>query len=394
MKKEFLFIVVCLLFLQFNVNASSPAIDYLAYAKNIANSEIMRESRPDSLNLTQYNSDWNYKFALLNNAYLKLYEATQEDIYFKQVKKSADRFLNETGVINANNPATYDLRNLCGGNFLYNLYYHNRGGKIYLNGMMSLRKQLYSQPRTQGRAFCFSKANKGEIRIDGLYMAMPFYCMYAAIMDEPKVFADIVFQFTEADEKTLDERTGLNYQAWDERAVHTWADENTGTTTALFAQSIGFYMMALVDVLDYFPIDHAYRNELNKKLNRITKALVKHQDSKSGMWYQVVNMPKNTINFKESSSTAMFAYAISKGVNKGYLSAKYRKNAEKAFKGLVDNCIVFDEETKSYTITSATTDAKLEGGDGTRGFYFELAVADNEPNAIAPFIMAAVELAK
>ena len=387
MKKELLFITLFLILLSPSAWAKKFAGDYLSYAKSVADTEMARGYQE-----TTYRENWNYKQAFLCNAYLKLFEATQDSVYYEYVKSMADSFLDERGVIKTYYPEAFDLRNVYGGNFLYDIYYHNRGGIKYLNAMASLRRQLHQHTRTQNRMFVFSQAHAGQVRIDGLYMAMPFYCLYASVFDEPKIFGDVVLQFSMLDRQTLDKATGLNYQAWDENKMAAWADKTTGTTSALFGQSIGFYMMALVDVLDYFPIDNEYRNEILKKLNRLAASLIKYQDSKSGMWYQVVDKPKDRNNFRESSSTAMYAYAIAKGVNNGYLPKKYRKAAQKAFKGLVNHSLEYNGETS--IVTKATADAELDKGDGTFDFYIQLPQKNSEPNAVAAFILAAVELAK
>ena len=386
MKKGFLIFVICLLSASsFYTEASrrkQPPVNYLEYAKNVANAEMSRNS-PSS------HRTWNYKMAFLNIAYLNLYEATKNEYYYNYVKNVADRFIDEQGfTINTFNVEAFDLRNMLGGNFVYDIFYHNRDIR-YTNAMTVLRRQLHRQPRVQqNRLFWFSQANDNEVWLDGFYTAMPFYCLYAAIFNETAIFSDIVVQIRRIDERTLDPKTGLNFQAWNESRTRIWADRTTGTTQALFAQSIGFYMMALVDILDYFPVNHDYRDEIIRRINRMTRALEKHQDSRSGMWFQVVDMPRNNRNFLEASSTAMFAYAIAKSVNNGYLPKKDRRIAERAFQGLIDNALENDNITKS------TTDANLNNGNGTFDFYVNLPQRTNEPNAIAAFILAAVELAK
>jgi len=391
MKRKILLFTIYLLFTSTCcIEAAMPTTnDYLNYAKAVADGEMNYKSLESSV----YKTTWNYKLAFLNNAYLNLYEATQVDSYYDYVETIADNFLDEQGLIMTYTSESFDLRNICGGKFLYDIYYHNRGGSRYLNSMILLRKQLHKQPRTEERAFWFSQAHTNQLWLDGLYMAMPFYCLYAAILDEPQIFNDVAIQFTIAERRTLDKATGLNYQAWDEMKTCAWANKATGTTTAFFGQSIGFYMMALVDMLDYFPVNHSYRGEIIKTLNRVASALTKYQD-KSGMWYQVVNMPKDKANFLESSSTAMYAYAFAKGVNNGYLPKKYRKFAEKAFSGLVNNCIDYDENAQTAIVTRGTSDADLDAGDGTVDFYLNLPLKNREPNATVAFIMAAVELAK
>ncbi len=385
MKKILFLITICFLFLASYIKAA-PAPDYLEYALKVANNEVFHRNLSTSQRLK-----WNYEISLLCDAYLKLYEVTQTDEYYEQILEITDKLINTQGLIETYNQEEFDLRNIYGGNYLFDLYRYQRNNK-YLNAMILLRKQLHKQPRIQERVFWFSQSHPNEVGLKGMYMVMPFYCLYASLYDEPKIFNDIVLQFTIIDELTLDISTGLNYQAWDEDKTHSWSDKTTGTTTALFGQGIGYYIMAIVDVLDYFPVDNPYRQELIRKLNRICKSLIKYQD-KSGMWYQVVDIPKDKRNFQESSATAMYTYTIAKGVNKGYLPKKYRQAAEKAFKALISNCYE-DQGNNTAVITRATNEVNLDEGNGTAAFYFNLLTNNQDLKANAFFILAAIELAK
>ena len=118
---------------------------------------------------------------------------------------------------------------------------------------MHLREQLYRQPRTADRLFVC--AGTDTVRLEGLYDAMPFYCMYAAMFDQSKVFDDIVLQYEVTDEYTLDTSTGLNYGACrDGRAAAREPD----------MRQTGLYMAGLMDVLEYFPWDHPFREKAEK----------------------------------------------------------------------------------------------------------------------------------
>ena len=76
---------------------------------------------------------------------------------------------------------------------------------------------------------------------------------------------------------------------------------------------MGWYVMGLVDVLDYFPPEHPRRGELVRIFQEVSKSLLAFQDSATGMWYQVVDKGGHPGNYLESSASAMFAYAFAKG---------------------------------------------------------------------------------
>jgi unsaturated rhamnogalacturonyl hydrolase len=172
-----------------------------------------------------------------------------------------------------------------------------------------------------------------------------------------------------------------------------WANKETGVSPNFWSRSIGWYMMALVDALDYFPKDHPKQKELVGYLNNIAASLAKFQD-KSGMWYQVTDKGAKEGNYLESSGTSMFAYAYAKGVNKGYLPAKYKKVANNAFDGLTKQLIKVDADG-TITLTLACAVAGLGGDpyrDGSYEYYVKERKKDNDPKATGPFILAALEL--
>ncbi len=174
-----------------------------------------------------------------------------------------------------------------------------------------------------------------------------------------------------------------------------WANKETGKSPNFWSRSIGWYVMALVDALDYFPKDHPKQKELVGYLNNVANALVKFQDQ-SGLWYQVTDKGDKAGNYLESSGTSMFAYALAKGVNKGYLPKKFKTVATKAFDGLTRQLIKVDSNGE-VTITQACAVAGLGGSpyrDGSYEYYINERKKDNDPKATGPFILAALELNK
>lgn len=125
--------------------------------------------------------------------------------------------------------------------------------------------------------------------LDGLYMGEPFYAEYTVTFEDGAKLDDIAHEFELIQKKATDKKTGLLYHAWDESKEMPWANKETGVSPNFWSRSMGWYVMGLVDVLDYFPKDHPKRKELILYLNNISNALVKFQD-KSGLWYQVTDM--------------------------------------------------------------------------------------------------------
>jgi unsaturated rhamnogalacturonyl hydrolase len=108
----------------------------------------------------------------------------------------------------------------------------------------------------------------------GLYMIEPFYAEYAATEKRAEDFDDIINQFIWMEKYSRDSKTGLLYHGWDESKLQRWANPVTGRSPEFWIRSMGWYIMALVDVLDIIPVNKAGRNELIAVLNRLSKAIV------------------------------------------------------------------------------------------------------------------------
>ena len=125
--------------------------------------------------------------------------------------------------------------------------------------------------------------------LDGLFMAEPFYAGYAKTFNEPADFDDVAKQFTLADKHTYDPNTGLFLpRLGRHRASKSWAqDKATGHSPSFWGRAIGWYAMALVDVLDDLPANHPARPAMLDTLKRAAAGIARWQDAKSGLWWQV-----------------------------------------------------------------------------------------------------------
>lgn len=119
---------------------------------------------------------------------------------------------------------------------------------------------------------------------------------------------------------------------------------------------MGWYGMAIVDVLDYFPATHPGHSSLLSYLQTFALAISQSQDS-SGAWFLVMNepYPSNTKNYLESSATAMFTYTLLKAIRLGYLpSTTYLPFAEKAYKYMTEKFAVVQSNGPSFSSPSLT----------------------------------------
>ena len=336
---------------------------------------------------------WNYEEGVLLHAIWKVWEKTGDKKYFDYVKHSIDYYVAENGTIKTYKPEEFRLDDITPGRVVLDLYAATKERRYKLAAQL-LRKQLKEQPRIREGGFWHKEIYPHQMWLDGLYMAEPFYAKYAEMFDQPADYNDIAEQFILMAGHARDPKTGLFYHAWDASRTQKWADPKTGDSPTFWGRSMGWYMMGLVDVLDYIPRDNPEREKLVQIFRGLASALLKYQDKRTNLWYQVVDKAGAKGNYLESSASAMFAYAFAKGVNKGYLSNKYFNAAKAAFEGLLKYSIVIDPKGIP-TLTNTCAGAGLGGHpyrDVSYEYYVSVPRTDNDFKGVGPFILAGLEL--
>ena len=337
---------------------------------------------------------WNYEMGVVLTGFEKLGKLSADKKYADYTKKILDHFITADGVIRTYDVEEYNLDNIPTGRQLLHLYAATKEEK-YKTAATSLYHQLAWQPRNKIGGYWHKLKYPTQMWLDGLYMAQPFAAEYAAMFKDSKKWDDIVNQFVWMEKYSRDKKTGLLYHGWDESRLQKWANPITGLSPEFWSRAMGWYIMGLVDVLDQMPVNYTRRGELLAILNRLSTALVKFQDPAAGVWWQVTNKAGMHDNYLESSASAMFVYALSKGINKGYLPNSFLPAVTKAWNGLVKNFVVTDKDGRVHYI-QAVAGAGLGGTpyrDGSYEYYVKEPKRDDDLKAIGPFIQACIEYA-
>lgn len=327
-------------------------------------------------------------------AMLDVWKQTGDRKYLDYVINWADTVINDKGEIHLYKVETYNLDYIKPGTVLFDVW-KQTGKEKYKLAMDLLVNQLKNHPRTHEGAFWHKLIYQHQIWLDGLYMASPFLAEYAVTFNRPELIDDVVNQFIVCAKHTYDAKTGLYYHAWDESKNQRWANKETGQSPNFWGRSIGWWFMALVDVLDYIPADHPKRAKLIKMINGLAETLPKYQD-KTGLWYQVLDKGAVEGNYLEASVSSMFMYSYAKAVNKEYIDKKYRAVAEKVYDGLMKTLIVKNADG-TLTLTKCCAVAGLGGHpyrDGSFEYYVNERIRDNDAKATGPFIMGCLQLGK
>jgi unsaturated rhamnogalacturonyl hydrolase len=369
----------------------------LKWSVRLAESEMAR--RGDSLAWKPGGkAKWDYTTGLFTFSLLKLNEKTPVPGSVDFVKQTIGSFISADGEIHGYKPDEYQLDALNPGNTVL-LLWQITGDERYKRAALTLLKQFDTQPRTSDGGFWHKKRYPHQMWLDGLYMGAPFYAACAQVFGGPaKSFDDVAKQIRLVDEHTYDPKTGLFYHGWDASGSQPWANPQTGCSSNFWGRAIGWYAMALVDTLDYFPTNHPARPQIIATLQKLAAGVVRWQDPASGVWWQVMDEGGRAGNYLEATASAMFVYALAKGVNHGYLSRDYVPAIKKGYAGIIKNFVQPDGNDR-WSLTHCCSVAGLGGSpsngtarDGSFAYYISEPVVTNDLKGVGPFILAGIEM--
>ena len=403
---------------------------YQHYSEWLTYSEMKRVPKSYLLDFST-KPKWSYVMGIELEGMLDTYLRYGGEDILKYCKEYTDTMIYADGNIRGFNILDYNLDNIRTGHFVTRMYQKYPEQKNLL-AMQLMMKQLKEQPRTIADKVFWHKAIYAyQVWLDGIFMGLPFRTLTAPITCKPAkntkaakakadkeiqaIYDDAVNQLKITYQRTFDPKTELNRHAYDETRKTFWADKETGLSQHCWGRAQGWYTMALVEVLDALPEDYARRGELIDLLKKDFDAILKWQDKKSGVWYQVMDSPKREGNYLESTCSSMFAYALLKAYRKGYVSEKYKDAGIKAYKGIIKNFIkVHPDKTISLTnccsvaglgpavtpeVEAAMKKINPKGSvnentkrDGSYAYYLSEPIRDNDAKGIGPFLWASLEM--
>ena len=337
---------------------------------------------------------WDYVTGTVLKGFERLWKTTGNQAFEDYIVKTVDPDINEDGAIVDYEQEKYNIDMVNEGRILLFLY-QQTGEEKYKKAADLLRKQLADQPRTDEGGFWHKKRYPYQMWLDGLYMGSPFYVEYGLLFNQPENFDDVVNQFVYMENHARDEKTGLLYHGWDEKKVQEWANPETGLSQCFWGRGMGWYGMALVDVLDYLPQDYEGRSTLIDNLRRVADAMVGYQDKETGVWWQVLDQAGREGNYLEASASNMFVYTLAKGVRKGYLDSTYLPAIEFGYRGILKQFITENEDGTINLIEICKSAGLGYGRDGSFHYYaYEEPRVMNDGKGVGPFIMASLEISQ
>lgn len=382
---------------------------YNNYSQWMTASEMKRVPQSYMLDFAK-RPKWSYVMGIELESMLDTYLRYGGEDIRKYCQMYTDTMINEKGDIRGYRLEDYNLDQIRTGHFvarMYQLYPEKKN----LKAMKTLMKQMEKQPRTKEGVYWHKAIYAYQVWLDGIFMGLPYHALTANMLlsdkQAKKIYDDAVDQIKKTYARTLDPKTGLNRHAWDETREMFWADKQTGLSQHCWGRAQGWYTMALIELLDALPENYSRRGEVIEILKKDFDAIIKWQDKKTGVWYQVMDSPEREGNYLESTCSSMFAYSLLKAYRKGYVGTKYREAGIKAYKGIINNFIKVNADS-TISLTNCCAVAGLGPGtsptiakyvkkpnprrDGSYKYYLSEPVRDNDAKGVGPFIWASLEM--
>jgi unsaturated rhamnogalacturonyl hydrolase len=287
---------------------------------------------PNSIN-DMTNKGWEYSNGIVLQGIERVHAYTNKDAYVNYIKKYVDQFVDANGKVpvDASTKSLDKIHPVILCLFLYKET-NQQKYKIAADSMLALLKQYPTNP---SGGFWHKANNANQMLLDGIYMAEPFLAKYGYQIGE-RSYCDSMaaFQILLLSSHAYVASKKLLLHGWDETKKAAWANPATGLSSEIWSRATGWFSMALVEVLKYFPKDHPQYAELLALLNNIAEGIKNTQDAATGLWYQVVDKGNLSDNWLESSGSGMLVYALKTAVDCGFIDKSYLSVAQKGWTGL------------------------------------------------------------
>ncbi len=337
-------------------------------------------------------ASWNYIDGCMLTALMEMTRITGDDRYAAFAERCVDFFVRDDGSIRTFRPEDHNLDDINEGRVLFAIY-ERTGREKYRLAADGLARQLEGYPRTVEGNFWHKAIYPNQVWLDGLYMAQPFRALYEKHFGAGD-YSDIVRQIRTVHERMRDPKTGLYYHGYDASRAAFWADKQTGCSQNFWLRSLGWFAVALADLVDILPAGEE-RQELAAVFTELMAAVSRYADDDTGMYWQVPDQPGRAGNYLETSGSAMMAYAMLKGARLGVLGREYAARGQKTFDGIMEKYLTFTDtglDLGGICLVAGLGPENNRRRDGSYEYYISEPVVANDAKGVAPFVLAYTEV--
>lgn len=335
---------------------------------------------------------WNYIDGCMITSLLAMSRITGDEKYFDFAERFIDYYVMEDGSILGYNIEKYNLDDLNEGRVLFELY-RKTGKEKYRLAIENQKKQLDLQPRTCTGNFWHKLIYPNQIWLDGIYMAQVFSTMYAKEYGG-KNYSDMLNQIENVNKYMQDSATGLYYHGLDCSKSIFWADKESGLSKNFWLRSIGWFTVALVDIIEIID-DMDARERLLRIFRDLIKSITSFRDE-SGLYLQVVDQLGREGNYLETSGSSMIAYAQLKGARLGVIDAEYSSLGKETFDAICERYLKISDNGElnlgGICLVAGLGPENNPRRDGSYEYYISEPIVENDAKGVAPFVLCYTEI--
>lgn len=146
--------------------------------------------------------------------------------------------------------------------------------------------------------------------LDDMFMGVPTIAWLGKATGDRKHYDDAARQVLQFSKRMFNPRLGIY--------MHGYVEGLRDHPEMHWARANGWAVMSMVEVLEVLPKDHKDYKAVLQQLRAHIKGLASYQ-TKEGFWHQLIDRDDT---YQETSATAIYAYAIARAVNRGYVDAQ------------------------------------------------------------------------
>ena len=335
---------------------------------------------------------WNYIDGCMITSLLQMSEISGDDKYYRFAESFIDYYVSEDGSILGYDIEKYNLDDINEGRVLFELY-RRTGKKKYRLAIDKQKAQLDSQPRTNTGNFWHKLIYPHQIWLDGIYMAQVFSALYSREYGGED-YSDMLNQIENVNKYMQDKDTGLYYHGLDCSKSIFWADKESGLSRNFWLRSIGWFTVALVDIIEIVGEGEA-KEQLGRIFSHLIDSITAFRDD-SGLYWQVVDQPDREGNYLETSGSSMIAYAMLKGARLGVIDKKYASLGKATFDGICERYLKVSDAGElnlgGICLVAGLGPENNLRRDGSYEYYISEPVVENDAKGVAPFVLCYTEI--
>lgn len=329
---------------------------------------------------------FHYHAGVFLSGMMNVYSVCREEKYFNYIKAWVDSIVIDDGVIRSYSKGTLD--SYMAAILLFPLY-EKTGEKKYRTALEIFAPNIRNWLKNEKGGFWHKEIiYRNQMWLDGLYMVGPLQARLAHLLDAPYFLDEAARQAFIMQENMQDEKTKLLYHAWDCSGEAKWADSEKGCSPEFWGRAMGWYVVAILDILDYMPKHHSAYQRLCEIERKVLSSVANFQDKESGMWYQVLDKGDRSDNWLETSCSCLFVYALNKAMQKGIIDKTYEENVKRGFEGILKRNIKI-EDGKLY-ISGVCTGTSASDYD----YYVNRPTSVNDLHGMGAFLLMCASLAQ